>query len=464
VFEALTLGKIDHWVMGPEGEPDEEFHRFVTEFLSYWADLQDRGFEAVRIVDDGLSPRARELRDQFRRNSIPTRVYDATSPVGRRTIEESGLDSPELPLVILRFGSQQKPLANPSALEIAEAFDVFTSIDPDERFDVTVIGAGPAGLGAAMYAASEGLKTLIVEWEAVGGQAGSSSHIRNYLGFPQGTSGSRLIFHAFLQAWSFGSKLYIFRKAESLEQDGNDRIVHFSDGTAARSRTVVVATGAAYRHLGVPGLEDFQNRGVFYGAAVTEAPVMTGKRVFVVGGGNSAGQAALHLARYAQEVTILVRGNNLAHSMSDYLLKEIDAVPNVRVQWRTQIVGGGGGDSLDYLVLQDLDTDAEQRTHADGLFVLIGSEPHTEWLDDIVRRDRWGFVLTGPDLFEEEDAWALERPPLLLETSLPGVFAAGDVRHGSVKRVASAVGQGAIVVQLIHQYLSMLDEATASAS
>lgn len=459
VFDALALGKIDHWVMRPESAPDEEFHRLVSEFLYHWATTHGFGFEAVRVIGDEWSPRTRELLDRFRLNHIPTRFYDVATEGGRAILSQAGLDSPRLPVVVLRFADNPAALSDPTDQEIADAFGLFTPLDPKDRSDVTVIGAGPAGLATAVYAASEGLSTLLVERLTVGGQAGTSSYIRNFFGSPQGRSGDLLIYDAFLQAWSFGTRFLPFREAIALEEDGFDRLVRLSDGTAARSRTVVIATGAEYRRLGVPDLEDLTNRGVFYTSAITHAPAMKGKTAFVVGGGNSAGQAALHLARYARDVTVLVRGRNLAGSMSEYLVRQIESAPNISVRWRVQVMGGGGDGRLEHIVFRDIDSGAEERVPADGLFVFVGSVPHTDWLADTIRRDRWGFILTGPD----NDAWVERRPPLTFETSMPGVFAVGDVRHGSVKRVASAVGQGTIAIQSVHQYLAMVAETASHA-
>jgi len=361
---------------------------------------------------------------------------------------------------VLRFRPGRPVLQDPSDLDIAEAFGLLTPLDPAVVWDVVVVGAGPAGLGAAVYAASEGLRTLVLEPEAVGGQAGTSSMIRNYAGFPNGISGNKLAFHAYQQAWQFGATFHFMRAATGLAAEGDLHRLALNDGTSVVGRTVVIATGASWRRLGVPELEELTGRGVFYGAAIAEAPAMRGRHVFVVGGGNSAGQAAVYLARYAEQVTVLVRRADLSETMSDYLVRELDAIPNVDVRGRRQVVGGSGGGFLEQVVVRDLDTG--QDTTEDGvLFVLIGSEPRTDWVRGTLAGDRWGFLLTGPALADDaEPAWPLERAPALLETSTPGVFAAGDVRGGSVKRVASAVGEGALVVTLVHAHLA----ATAPAA
>jgi thioredoxin reductase (NADPH) len=456
IFEALALGQVDRWTYRPETTPDEYFHQAVTELLREWRDRQSAGFEAVRMIGEQWSPRSQHLRDLFTRNWIPLGFYDAASPAGKALLNRLGLEDPQLPVVQLRFAENSPALENPSDLDIALAFGIMQPIPADEVFDVVVVGAGPSGLGAAVYAASEGLQTLVVEPEAVGGQAGTSSLIRNYLGFPTGISGRHLTFDAFQQAWVFGATFHFMRAATSLTVDGDLRRVGLTDGTTVTGRTVVVATGARYQRLGVPALEALQGRGVFYGAAVAEAHAMRGRDVYVVGGGNSAGQAAVYLARYAAHVTILVRRADLTETMSEYLVKVIDALPNVDVRGRVQVVDGRGVGFLEEFVVEDLDTH-ERSTLRGVLFVLIGSQPRSDWLDGVVTRDAWGSVVTGADAAGA--GWPLERPPLLLETSVPGVFAVGDVREASVKRVASAVGEGALAVTLIHQYLASLTQA-----
>jgi thioredoxin reductase len=466
VFEAVTVGTIDHWVTRPVQTPAEEFHQSITEFLREWTSQRGGGFEAVRVIGEQWSARSQELRDLFARHRVPAGFYDATSGHARRMLHELGLESPELPVVVLRFGAERPVLVNPSNLEIADAFGVMTPISPGEVFDVLVVGAGPAGLAAAVGASSEGLRTVVVEHEAIGGQAGTSSMIRNYPGFSQGISGAKLAQEIWRQAWAFGTTFLYMRRAESLSRkDGHYRL-RLSDGSVLTSRTVIIATGVGYRRLGIPALESLQGRGVFYGAAASEAPAMRGRNVFVVGGGNSAGQTALHLAKWADQVTVLVRAESLADSMSDYLIRQIGAAPNVDVRYHVQVVDGTGTVTghLESLVLEDTASGARRSVPADALFVLIGSQPRTQWLGEAVARDQWGFILTGPDLpGAVGHRWPPGRLPLPLETSLPGLFAVGDVRRGSVKRVASAVGEGAVTVPLVYRYLQTSAPAPALA-
>jgi thioredoxin reductase (NADPH) len=453
VFGAVTAGTVDHWVTRPVQAPDEEFHRSVAEFLREWTSQRGGGFEPVQVIGQRWSARSQELRDLFARHRVPAGFYDAASEPAQQLLRELGMASPDLPVVALRFGAGRPALVNPSNAEIADAFGVMTPIPPGEVFDLAVVGAGPAGLAAAVGASSEGLRTVVVEHEAVGGQAGTSSMIRNYPGFSQGISGARLAQETWWQAWAFGTTFLYMRQAESLTgQDGHHRL-RLSDGGILTARTVLIATGAAYQRLGIPVLEDLQGRGVFYGAAASEAPAMRGRTVFVAGGGNSAGQAALHLAKWAGKVTVLVRAPSLASTMSDYLIRQIAATPNIDVCYHVQVADATGTGQLQSLVLADTASGARRSVPADALFILIGAQPRTQWLGNSLARDGRGFILTGPDL-PVGTRWPPGRPPLPLETSLPGVFAAGDVRRGSVNRVASAVGEGAATIPLVHRYLA----------
>jgi thioredoxin reductase len=463
VFDAVTTGKIDHWVTRPVQRPDEQFHESITRFLSEWSSRRGGSFEPVQVIGEHWSARSQELRDTFSRNGIPIGFYDAGSGRGHQRLRELGAESAELPVVVLGFGGRLSVLGNPSNLEIAEAFGLMTPIPDGEVFDVAVVGAGPAGLAAAVYASSEGLRTVVIEREAIGGQAGASSMIRNYPGFAQGISGARLAFEAYMQAWFFGTTFLFMRQPVSLSREDGHCRLRLSDGSTLTSRTVVITTGATYRRLGVKRLEDLQGRGVFYGAGVSEAPAMRGQKVFVIGGGNSAGQAAMHLAKWAGQVTILVRSASLTDGMSDYLIREIDSAPNIDVRYGVQVADATGTGHLESLVLEDIKTRMRHSVPADGLFVLVGSQPRTEWLGGSLARDRWGFILTGQDVLEDPGArWRADRDPLPHETSLPGVFAAGDVRRGAVKRVASAVGEGAITIPLVHRYLEGIAVAEAA--
>lgn len=454
IFHALACGQIDQLVVRPEHARDEEFHSAITGALEDWTLEQGTPFEAVRVIGD-RSARTQELRDGFQRNHIPTGVVAADSDLGARWLESLSLTEPRLPVVVLMFTSEPTVLEDPTDIELADAFGLLTPIPEDVVHDVTVIGAGPAGLAAAVYAASEGLRTLVVEQEAVGGQAGTSSLIRNYPGFPRGVSGGKLAFNTFQQAWSFGAAFHFGRSATGLRTEGDEHLVDLSDGTSVRTRTLVIATGAQYQHLPVPDLEPFVGRGVYYGAAVSEAALVRGKTVHVLGGGNSAGQAAVHLAKFADEVTVMVRGSSLADSMSEYLITVLGATDNITVRYGVEVVGGGDGrgdGALDHIVVRNRTTGDEAPVATDGVFVLIGSRPHTDWLEGCLERDEWGSIVTGGDL--PEGAFPLARPPFPSETSVPGVFAVGDVRRDSVKRVASAVGEGAVAIPFVHRYLA----------
>jgi len=464
VFDAITVGTIDHWVTAPVQTPAEEFHHAITEFLREWSTQRGGGFEAVQVIGERWSARSHELRDLFARHRVPAGFYDATSGHGRQMLGELGLESPEMPVVVLRFGAERPALVNPSNREIVDAFGVMTPISAGQVFDVAVVGAGPAGLAAAVGASSEGLSTVVVEHEAIGGQAGTSSRIRNYPGFSQGISGAMLAQEMWRQAWSFGTTFLYMRQVKNLSRKEGHYRLRLSDGSVLTARAVIIATGVDYRRLGIPHLEALQGRGVFYGAAASEAPAMRGRKVFVAGGGNSAGQAALHLAKWADQVTVLVRAPSLADTMSDYLIRQIGAAPNVDVRYHVQVVDSTGTTTghLESLVLEDTASGTRRSVPADGLFVLIGSQPRTQWLGEAIARDQWGFILTGPDVpAGASHRWRPGHPPLPLETSLPGVFAAGDVRRGSVKRVASAVGEGAATVPLVHRYLQTSPAAPA---
>lgn len=450
--QALALGRIDQHVHRPWQPAEDLLHPVLTELLAEWTRRHRPRFEAVRIVGNRWDARSHELRDLLDRNNVPHGFYDADSEPGRNLLRELGATDERLPVVSLYRGPT---IVQPSNVDVADAFGVKTRA-PDDVMDLAVIGAGPAGLAAAVYGSSEGLHTVVLEREAMGGQAGTSSMIRNYLGFPRGVSGTELAQRAYSQAWSFGTQFIFTQEARQLRAEGEERRVALTGGTEIRARAVVLATGVAYRRLGVPGIDRHLGAGVFYGAATTEGKAMTGQHVWVVGAANSAGQAAVHLARYADRVTLLARGDSLAATMSAYLLREIERAKNIEVRLNTRVIDGRGEQRLEGILLENTERGAREEVDAVALFILIGAAPHTAWLGDAVARDRRGFVLTGGDLstgLDGEPRWPLARPPRPFETSLPGVFAVGDVRHGSIKRVASAVGEGSIAVSFIHEYL-----------
>jgi thioredoxin reductase (NADPH) len=444
-IRSLTaLGRIDHYVLLPTGSPDEVFHEAVSSFLLEWAREKRSVPQTVHIVGEEWTGRAYELRTVFERCSVPHAFHLADSEKGRELIAKAGPE-PKLPLMALPDG---RVLSDPSDAELAEAAGAPLDLEAD-AYEVVIVGAGPAGLSAAVYSASEGLRTLVVDEGGIGGQARSSSLIRNYLGFAKGISGSRLAEQAHEQALSFGANFLFMHRATSLRRADQVLELTLADGRRVTGRAVILATGADYRRLEVPSLDPLIGAGVFYGGPASEAPGLRGKDVYVAGGANSAGQAALHLGKYARRVTLVVRAASLDAGMSHYLVQAVEAATNIEVRTGTTIVGGGGDGRLESLVLRDTASEPLTRVDADALFVLIGARPHTEWLPEEVARDEHGFVLTGEDVADTV-AWPLERRPLTLETSMPGVFAAGDARHGSVKRVASAVGAGAIAAGLVH--------------
>ena len=445
---AMALGRIDYYVPKPAASADEEFHGAVSTFLLEWARERRRVPQTVHIVGDRWSGRAYELREVFTRCAAPHAFCLADSDEGRELLAEADPDA-KLPLMVLPDGTI---LSDPSNAEIAAAAGAPASLE-EHTFDVLVVGAGPAGLSAAVYAASEGLRVLVVDEGGIGGQARSSSLIRNYLGFANGVSGSQLAEQAYEQALVFGASFVFMHRAVAVDRSGDGLRVSLSDGRCVEARAVILATGASYRRLEVPSLEALHGAGVFYGGPVSEAPALSGKDAYVAGGGNSAGQAALHLARYARRVTLVVRAQSLGAAMSDYLVRTVEATPNVEVLTHTSVVGGGGEGRLQHLILRNSATGEQATVAADALFVLIGARPHSDWLSAEIARDAHGFLLTGEEI-PDSHRWPLERRPLPLETSMPGVLAAGDVRHASVKRVASAVGEGAIAVQLVHTLLA----------
>jgi thioredoxin reductase (NADPH) len=447
IHEAMAHGRIDYYVLRPSGRPDEVFHQAVSGFLLEWSHSQKVAPHTIYVVGRSWSGRAYQIRDALERCAIPHAFCLADSERGRDVLADIDGDF-ELPLMVLPTGTV---LSNPSDAEIAGASGA--GVDPGGRaYDVVIVGSGPAGLSAAVYGASEGFSTLVVDEGGIGGQATLSSLIRNYLGFPRGVSGARLSEQAYEQAWVLGADFAFMERVQGLERDNGRIRVALSDHEPVSAAAVILATGATYRRIGVPELEELNGAGVFYGGPASEAHGLKGLDVYVVGGANSAGQAALHLARFARRVTLVVRAGSLAAGMSHYLARQIEASPNVDVRLRTEVVAGGGDGWLRHLILREAGGD-EETVKAEGLFLMIGARPRTDWLPAEIARDSRGFVLTGADLGDDA-GWPLDRGPFLLETSMPGVFAAGDVRHGAVKRVASAVGEGSIAIQLVHQLVA----------
>jgi thioredoxin reductase (NADPH) len=445
IHDAMAHGRIDYYVLRPSTRPDEVFHQAVSGFLLEWSHSQKIAPHTIHVVGRSWSGRAYEIRDALERCAIPHAFCLADSDKGREVL--AGVEGEHaLPLIVLPTG---KVLSDPSDAEIAGA--TASGMDPSGgEYDVVIVGAGPAGLSAAVYGASEGFSTLVVDEGGIGGQATLSSLIRNYLGFPRGVSGARLSEQAYEQAWVLGADFAFMERVERLERENGRIRVTLSDHGVVSAGAVILATGATYRRIGVPELEELNGAGVFYGGPASEAHGLKGLDAYVVGGANAAGQAALHLARFARRVTLVVRSGSLAAGMSHYLARQIEATPNVDVRLRTEVVGGGGHDGwLRHLVLREAGGE-EETVDAEGLFLMIGARPRTDWLPSEIARDSRGFILTGADL-GDDSGWPLERNPFLLETSMPGVFAAGDVRHGAVKRVASAVGEGSIAIQLVHQ-------------
>ena len=432
---AMALGHIDYYALKPWSTPDELFHRLVSEFLQEWRRQNAPGRRELTVVADPWSSRGYELRNLLARNGVPHAFHACDSREGAELLRSCGQDGAVVPVVILPDGSA---LVDPRAEDLAQhGTRMPTELAEPGTFDVVIVGAGPAGLAAAVYASSEGLSALVVERESIGGQAGSSTRIRNYLGFSRGLSGAELAQRAYQQAWVFGATFLLTREVVNIELGDVTHTVSIASGPTVEARSVILAMGVSYRRLDVPALALLEGSGVYYGSSPSEARQFTGKSVYVVGGANSAGQAAVHLARYATSVTLLCR-SALAKSMSRYLIDEIEGKANIHVLEGAEVVDAGGEGRLETLVLRT--HDGVETVPADALFILIGAEPRTEWLPPEIERDERGFVSSGSDY----------------STNVPGVFAIGDVRAGSVKRVASAVGEGSVVIQHVHHYL---DEA-----
>ena len=451
VVQAMTLGQADYHMTKP-WMLEQDLYRAISVFLADWAKDQETGFDLFHVIGRLEDRSTSELQELLTRFCVPFQFHTAGSAQCRRLLDDRGLDPSRLPVMVRHDGYT---VVEPTVAQIIESTGGSVCSDVSEC-DVVIVGAGPAGLTAAVYAASEGLQTVVLEESVSGGQAGSSPMIRNYPGFAHGISGHELTRRACEQAWIFGAHMVFAQPAVDLQCHGGEHIVHLADGHQIAAKTVIVATGIACRRLGVPRLEALLGSGVFYGAAGTEARAMEGRDVFILGAGNSAGQASLHLARHARQVTMLVRGDSLGRSMSDYLIKEIEATTNITVRLHTEVTDGHGSGHLDALTLHDRLHDRTEHVPAAALFVLIGGEPRTQWLPDAIQVQH-GYILTGRDVVRDgahSSRWPLDRAPLPLETSMPGVFAAGDARHRSIKRVASAVGDGATAVRLAQEYLA----------
>jgi thioredoxin reductase (NADPH) len=449
IFEAMALRQVDYYLIRPTRSPDELFHQAISTFLLEWQHARRLSSHTVHIVGESWTGRAHELREVLGRCALPHNFCLADSPEGRELVAEVGAE-PALPLVVFPNGDF---LSDPTNAELTIAAG--GPVDPAGRdFDLVIIGAGPAGLSAAVYGASEGFRTLVVDQGGIGGQATLSSLIRNYLGFPRGISGRQLAEEAYEQAWVFGAQFAFMQKATGLRAEGGRILVGLSDFDEVAARAVVLATGAEYRRLEVDELEALTatGAGVFYGGPATEAPAMVGREAYVVGGANSAGQAALHLAEYADRVTLVVRKDSLAAGMSHYLVQQIEASAGIEVRLETEIVGGGGDGRLERLELRDRRNGSVETVDAGALFLMIGARPNTDWLPEGILCDPAGFIRTGA-VVAGSASWPLDRAPFGLETAMPGVFAVGDVRAGSPNRVAAAVGEGSIAVRFVHELL-----------
>jgi thioredoxin reductase (NADPH) len=452
-IEAINLVDVDYYLLKPWDPPEEKLYPLVDQMLSLYLDQPERSVHETKVIGHRWSAPSFDARDFLARNSVPYRWFAADEPEGRRLLTAASQSPDTLPVIITADGAT---LVAPSTAELATALGMPTTPATD-FYDLVVVGAGPAGLGAAVYGASEGLRTLLVERQATGGQAGQSSRIENYLGFPDGVSGAQLTERARRQALKFGAELLPTSDAVGLSVSGSSRVLSLADGGHVAAHTMIIATGVSYRDLEAPGVSGLVGRGVYYGSASTEVEECTDRDIFIVGGANSAGQAAVFFSRTARSVTLLVRGDGLERSMSHYLIEQIRAIPIITVRTCTVVEEAHGTDHLEKLSLRDLSTGSVEQVHASHVFVFIGARPRTEWLSDVLQRDRYGFILTGTDLMRDRKrphGWPLDREPWPLEASVPGVFVTGDVRANSVKRVASAVGEGAMAVTLAHRYLA----------
>ncbi len=452
-IDAINLVDLDHYLLKPWNPPEEKLYPVVDTLLEAWLATPDPTATETRVIGHRWSAPSFKVRDFLARNLVPYRWLLADEPEGERLLRAAGLAPTDIPVVVTSDG---EALVQPTEAELAAKVGLTTTPAAD-FYDLVVVGGGPAGLGASVYGASEGLRTLLVEQRATGGQAGQSSRIENYLGFPDGVSGAQLTDRARRQALRFGAEILTAREAVGLEAAGATRLIRFADGTAIAAHTVVLATGVSYRTLDAPGVADLTGLGVFYGSAATEAPACADSEVYIVGGANSAGQAAVYFSRYARKVHLIIRGADLSLSMSQYLIDQLASIDKIEIHPHTEVAGAEGTEHLERLTLRDPRTGETRTVETPWLFVFIGAEPRTDWLGKTIVRDEHGFVRTGTDLVvdgQRPPGWTLPRDPYHLESSLPGVFAAGDVRADSLKRVASAVGEGAAAVALVHRYLA----------
>lgn len=456
-ISAINQANINYFFLKPWDPPAENLYPQLDDLLDDWQASYHPSYDGIRVLGTRWSPRCYDLRDFLARNHVPYQWIDAelsaNDPETKRLLEALGPEATELPVVLFPDGT--KLLECPPA-EIAQKVGLRTRAQTD-FYDLAIVGGGPAGLAAAVYGASEGLKTVIIEREAPGGQAGMSSRIENYLGFPVGLSGADLARRAVVQARRFGVEILSPQEAVALRTEGSYRILKLLDGNEISCHTLMVATGVQWRRLEAPGIDRLQGAGVYYGGGTTEALACKGEIVYVVGGANSAGQAAMNFAKYAERVFILVRGSSLSSTMSQYLIDQIKETPNIQLWTHASVAEVHGDSHLEEVSVMCSDTNRTERVPASAMFIFIGALPRTDWLGECIERDDRGFILTGPDLMHDRQrpkGWGLDRDPFLLESSVPGVFAVGDVRHGSVKRVASGVGEGSVAVQFIHQYLS----------
>ncbi|TVZ01125.1 response regulator [Trebonia kvetii] len=451
-IDAINVVDLDHYLLKPWDPPEEKLYPVIDDLLLDWKKQERRPVNEAKLVGHRWSAPSAELRDFLARNQVPYRWYASDTDEGRRLLDAAGTDGTHLPVLITADG---EPLIAPTNAEVAAKVNLAT-VPKENFYDLVVVGGGPAGLGAAVYGASEGLRTVLVERFATGGQAGQSSRIENYLGFPDGLSGGQLTDRARRQAVKFGAELLTTAQVDSLEVNGPAKTVRLSDGTQIDAKAVILATGVAYRQLTAPGCTEMTGAGVYYGAALTEAEGCKDQDVYVVGGANSAGQSAVYLSKFASSVTMLVRAPSLEASMSYYLIQQIAGIPNISVRTCTEVTEVNGDGHLESLTLRDMAAGTTEIVNAGQLFIFIGAAPGTGWLDGVLARDDHGFVLAGPDFSLDDTGWPLDRPPYHLETSVPGVFVAGDVRAESAKRVASAVGEGAMAVMFVHRYLETL--------